>query len=39
VCKSLDAAEKCAAWLNDNYINEQGFSHICQLDQLGTREL
>ncbi|MCP4587841.1 homoserine kinase [Pseudoalteromonas sp.] len=39
VCKSLEAAQKCAAWLNDNYINEQGFCHICQLDQLGTRQL
>lgn len=39
VCKSLDAAKQCAAWLNDNYINEHGFCHICQLDQLGTRQL
>ncbi|WP_404340941.1 homoserine kinase [Pseudoalteromonas mariniglutinosa] len=39
VCKSLKAAQQCAAWLEQNYINEQGFCHICQLDERGTRQL
>ncbi|MCQ8820868.1 homoserine kinase [Pseudoalteromonas agarivorans] len=39
VCKTLEAAEKCARWLAQNYINEQGFCHICKLDNDGTRQL
>jgi homoserine kinase len=39
VCKTLEAAEQCAKWLKDNYINEQGFCHICKLDNDGTRQL
>jgi homoserine kinase len=39
VCKTLEAAEKCAQWLAQNYINEQGFCHICKLDNDGTRQL
>ncbi|KTF11691.1 homoserine kinase [Pseudoalteromonas sp. H105] len=39
VCKSLEAAQRCAQWLEKNYINEQGFCHICKLDSAGTRQL
>ncbi|WP_372760094.1 homoserine kinase [Pseudoalteromonas sp.] len=39
VCKTLAAAERCAQWLQANYINEQGFCHICKLDNDGTRQL
>ena len=39
VCKTLEAAEQCAQWLNSNYINEHGFCHICKLDNDGTRQL
>ncbi|CAM4154217.1 homoserine kinase [Pseudoalteromonas ostreae] len=39
VCKTLTAAQQCAQWLEQNYINEQGFCHICKLDNAGTRQL
>lgn len=39
VCKTLEAAKQCAQWLEANYINEQGFCHICKLDNDGTRQL
>ncbi|WP_405630917.1 homoserine kinase [Pseudoalteromonas sp. Ld20] len=39
VCKTLEAAQQCAQWLEQNYINEQGFCHICKLDNAGTRQL
>jgi homoserine kinase len=39
VCKTLDAAKRCSRWLEQNYINEQGFCHICKLDNNGTRQL
>lgn len=39
VCKTLEAAQQCAQWLEQNYINEQGFCHICKLDNVGTRQL
>ena len=39
VCKTLEAAQQCAQWLEKNYINEQGFCHICKLDNAGTRQL
>lgn len=39
ICKSLSAAQQCHQWLQQNYINEHGFSHICQLDTFGTRAI
>ena len=39
ICKTKQAAEQCQAWLNEHYINEHGFSHICKLDQQGTRAI
>ncbi|KZN64581.1 hypothetical protein N473_14755 [Pseudoalteromonas luteoviolacea CPMOR-1] len=39
LCDSLEIAQKCQNWLQSHYLNEQGFSHICQLDSMGTREL
>lgn len=39
VCKTLEAAKQCEQWLQSNYINEQGFCHICKLDNAGTRQL
>ena len=39
ICKTKQAAEQCQAWINEHYINEYGFSHICKLDQQGTRAI
>ncbi|MCF6440270.1 homoserine kinase [Pseudoalteromonas luteoviolacea] len=39
LCDSLEIAQKCQNWLQSHYLNEQGFSHICQIDSMGTREL
>lgn len=39
ICKSHQVAEQCQQWLQENYLNEHGFSHICKLDNLGTRAL
>ncbi len=39
VCTSLQEAETCSTWLKENYINDEGFSYVCQLDMRGTREL
>ncbi|MBE0367187.1 homoserine kinase [Pseudoalteromonas aurantia] len=39
ICKSLAAAEHCQQWLEKNYINAHGFSHICKLDNRGTRAI
>ncbi|WP_105187818.1 homoserine kinase [Pseudoalteromonas sp. T1lg48] len=39
LCDNLTSAQLCQQWLSQHYINEQGFSHICQLDWAGTRDL
>lgn len=39
VCTNIEDANTCADWLQKNYINDEGFCHICQLDEAGTREL
>ena len=39
VCTNLEDANLCADWLQNNYINDEGFCHICQLDEAGTRAL
>ncbi|MDP2634408.1 MULTISPECIES: homoserine kinase [unclassified Pseudoalteromonas] len=39
VCKTLEAAKQCEQWLQSNYLNEQGFCHICKLDSAGARQL
>jgi homoserine kinase len=39
ICKTLESAQLCQQWLEQNYINEFGFSHICKLDNLGTRAI
>ncbi|AOT07318.1 homoserine kinase [Pseudoalteromonas luteoviolacea] len=39
LCHSLEIAQKCQHWLQSHYLNGQGFSHICKIDSLGTREL
>lgn len=37
VCDNLAKAELINHWLSENYIqNENGFSHVCQLDLTGT---
>lgn len=37
VCDNLAQAQKINQWLSEHYIqNENGFSHVCQLDQQGT---
>lgn len=38
ICKEQDVAERVANWLEQNYVqNEEGFVHICRLDQMGSR--
>ncbi|MGR5167948.1 homoserine kinase [Vibrio astriarenae] len=38
VCKDKDVAERVARWLEQNYVqNDEGFVHICRLDQMGSR--
>lgn len=38
VTDDLATAQKAQAWLDAHYlVNEQGFSHICKLDEQGTR--
>lgn len=40
VCDSLDTANAVNQYLNDHYVqNEQGFSHICRIDQQGARTI
>ncbi|MFY8273510.1 homoserine kinase [Pseudoalteromonas sp. SSDWG2] len=39
LCDNLDTAAQCDQWLREHYINEHGFSHVCQLDWAGTRQL
>ena len=37
VCDSQNQAEKIAAYLDKNYVqNDDGFSHVCQIPKLGT---
>lgn len=38
VCKERQVAERIAIWLQQNYVqNQQGFVHICRLDQQGSQ--
>jgi len=38
VCNDLQQAEQINLWLSQHYIqNQDGFSHICRLDPLGSR--
>ncbi|MBQ4812980.1 homoserine kinase [Pseudoalteromonas luteoviolacea] len=39
LCTSFESAKRCEGWLNANYVDENGFSHICKFDNQGTREL
>ncbi|CCQ09360.1 Homoserine kinase [Pseudoalteromonas luteoviolacea B = ATCC 29581] len=39
ICDNIEKATQCEQWLKDNYLNEHGFSHICKLDNAGTRAL
>lgn len=39
LCDNINDAKNCQQWLQQNYVNEQGFSHICQIDTAGTRVL
>ena len=40
VTKTLESAQSIQSWLAQHYIqNEDGFSHICKIDQAGTRTL
>ncbi|WOA53181.1 homoserine kinase [Dickeya solani] len=40
VCNNMDAAERLASWLRENYLqNDEGFVHICRLDTAGARQL
>ncbi|MDW7547593.1 homoserine kinase [Pseudoalteromonas sp. McH1-7] len=39
ICKSEQQANAVQQWLQQHYINDAGFSHICRLDTQGTREL
>jgi homoserine kinase len=37
--KSVALAKQANQWLEQHYINQDGFSHICKIDQQGTRQL
>lgn len=38
ICDSLEVAERVKAWLATNYVqNDDGFVHICQIDQKGSK--
>ena len=40
ICPDLEQAETISRWLSDNYVqNQDGFSHVCQLDLQGSRVL
>ncbi|MCC2618314.1 homoserine kinase [Aestuariibacter halophilus] len=40
VCDNADNAENIRAWLQANYVqNDSGFSHVCRIDERGTRLL
>ena len=39
-CDNLQSAQAIATYLQDNYIqNDDGFCHICRIDDVGTRTL
>ncbi|CAM4130967.1 homoserine kinase [Vibrio neonatus] len=38
ICDSLEVAERVKAWLEVNYVqNNEGFVHICKIDQQGSK--
>ncbi|PMH39760.1 homoserine kinase [Vibrio sp. 10N.286.49.B3] len=38
VCQSEDVAQRIAAWLETNYVqNQEGFVHVCRLDKQGSK--
>ncbi|GAD90930.1 homoserine kinase [Vibrio halioticoli NBRC 102217] len=38
ICDSLEVAERVKAWLETNYVqNDEGFVHICKIDQQGSK--
>nr|WP_086940510.1 homoserine kinase [Thaumasiovibrio occultus] len=38
VCASEDTAQRVAAWLRENYVqNQDGFVHVCKLDTQGSQ--
>ncbi|AZZ99180.1 homoserine kinase [Pseudoalteromonas sp. R3] len=39
LCANEQDAKRCQLWLQQHYLNEHGFSHICRLDPQGTREI
>ncbi|WP_371194213.1 homoserine kinase [Glaciecola sp. SC05] len=40
VSNQLESAKRIQTWLNEHYIqNQDGFSHICQIDSAGARVL
>lgn len=40
VCEDLQQAQHISQWLEQHYVqNEDGFSHVCKLDPLGSRVL
>ena len=40
ICDRQDTAQRMAQWLENNYLqNEEGFVHICRLDNAGARRL
>ena len=40
ICDRQDTAQRMAQWLQENYLqNDEGFVHICRLDNAGARRL
>ena len=40
ICDRQDTAQRMAKWLQENYLqNDEGFVHICRLDNAGARRL
>ena len=40
ICDRQDTAQRMAQWLKENYLqNDEGFVHICRLDNAGARRL
>ncbi|MEZ9784453.1 homoserine kinase [Vibrio breoganii] len=38
ICDSLEVAERVKSWLEVNYVqNDEGFVHICKIDQQGSK--
>jgi homoserine kinase len=38
VCNDIEVAKRIARWLEEHYVqNEDGFVHVCRLDEQGSK--